>query len=281
MRPLGKNKKARSIQNNKRSINQFRFKKAARRRENVGVLSRKKTLKTCFLNVDGLGDITLEDIKETVDVKKPDLIFLVETKRREEEIGIDINIPGYNLHEMRRSDTAEDKGGGGIAVYTKLADGVLFNVHTPNISNPDAAFVTNERVWITVESESCKTAICGLYLGCQYSDDRNSEWNTLIYQTLQEESFSLRSKGYRVVFLGDFNGHVGDVLGVGVPGNKPGINPNGQRFLDFLSHTNSIHINGSVRTPGQWDTRLTSAPEPGLNPASAVALYTTYCMRCL
>ena len=258
MRPFENKKKVRSIQMNKRRINQFRYKKAARRREYVGVLNRKKTLKTCFLNVDGLGDVTLEDIKETVNIKNPDLMILVETKRREEEIGFDISIPGYNLHERRRSDTAEDKGGGGIAVYTKLADGVLFNIHTPNISNPDAAFVANERVWITVESELCKTAICGLYLGCQYSDDRNADWNTLIYQTLQEESFHLRSKGYRVVFLGDFNGHVGEVLGVGVPGNKPGINANGQRFLDFLTHTDSVHINGSVKTPGQWDTRLTT-----------------------
>ena len=222
------------------------------------MIDKKKTLKTCFLNVNGLGEVTMEDVKDTIKVKEPDIVILVETKRREEEVGIDISIPGYRLYERRRSDMAEDKDGGGIVVYTRLADGLLFNNHTPNITNEDAAFVSNERVWVTVESESCKTAICGLYLGCQYSDDRNAEWNSLIYRTIQEESFSLRSRGYRVVFLGDFNGHIGDVLGVGVPGNKPGINANGQRFLDFLSHTDSVHINGSVRVPGCWATRITS-----------------------
>ena len=243
---------------NRRRVNQFRYKKAAKQREGIGVIDRKKTLKTCFLNVDGLGEVTLENIRETVNVKNPDLVILVETKRRAEEIGTDIDIPGYGLHEVRRSDLSEDKDGGGIAVYTKLSDGLLFNIHTPNITNGNAAFVMNERVWITVESESYKTAICGAYLGCQYGDDRNDEWNNLIYQTIQEESFSLRSRGYRIVLLGDFNGHVGDVLGVGVPGNKHDVNANGQRFLDFLAHTDCVHINGSVRVPGRWDTRRTS-----------------------
>ena len=113
-------------------INQFRYKKAARQREGIGVIDRKKTLKTCFLNVDGLGEVTFENIKETIDVKRPDLVILVETKRREEEVGMDIDIPGYSLHERRRSDMAEDKDGGGIAVYTRLTDGLLLNIHTPN-----------------------------------------------------------------------------------------------------------------------------------------------------
>ena len=201
--------------------------------------------------MDGLSEPTLEDIKNTVQLKTPDVVFLVETKRRLEDTGIDISIPGYRLHETLRSDVANDKDGGGIAVYTKLSDGILFKLHTPDIANPEAVFVANERVWITAESQSYKTAMCGLYLGCQYGDNRNNDWNDTIYRTIQQESFSLRSQGYRLVYLGDFNGHVGDKLGEGVPGNKPGINQNGRKFLDFLDHTDSVHINGSVRVPGR------------------------------
>ena len=173
MRPSKVNKRE-NIRINKRRINDFRLKKAARLREKIGVIKHKKVLKTCFLNVDGLGAVTFEDIKNTVKLKNPDIIYLVETKRRLEDIAIDISIPGYSLHEVRRSDTAGDKDGGGIAVFTKLTDGILFKLHTPDIAGPDAAFVANERLWITVESQSCKTAVCGLYLGCQYSDDRNA-----------------------------------------------------------------------------------------------------------
>ena len=98
---------------------QFKLKKAARLRDSVGVVESKKILKTCFLNVDGLSEATLEDVKTTVRLKTPDLVFLVETKRREEDTGSDINIPGYKLYENLRSDLVNDKDGGRIAVYTR------------------------------------------------------------------------------------------------------------------------------------------------------------------
>ena len=257
MRPFNRTQK-KNTRIPQRRITSFKRKKAVARRENLGVIGNKGKLKTCFLNVDGLNDVTFEDIKNTVDLKKPDMVFLVETKRRCESTNNDINIPDYTLHEACRSDIANDKDGGGIAVFTKVSDGIVFKRYTPDIPDPHAAFVANERVWITVESQACKTAVCGLYMGCQFGDDRNCDWNNTIYQTLQHESFALRSKGYRVVFLGDFNGHVGDNIGEGVPGNTPSINPNGRRFLDFLQHTHTVHINGSVRIPGRWDTRRTS-----------------------
>ena len=59
--------------------------------------------------------------------------------------------------------------------------------------------------------------------------------------------------GYRVEVLGDFNGHVGCVPGVGVPGNNGDVNANGRRFLNFLTVTDSQHVNGNKRlTTGLW-----------------------------
>ena len=43
----------------------------------------------------------------------------------------------------------------------------------PDIPHADLAYVENERHWVTVETQHSKTACCGLYLGCQFSDDRN------------------------------------------------------------------------------------------------------------
>ena len=240
-----------------RRVKQFKFKKAAKLRESIGVIQSKKFLRSSFLNVDGLSEVSLEGVTSTVKKKSPDIVFLVETKRREEETGIDISIPGYSLHEAVRSNLAGDKDGGGIALYTKMSDGILFKKHTPDIVDPSDAFVNNERMWVTVESQACKTAVCGLYLGCQYGDDRHGDWNNSIYRVVQQEAYSLRSKGYRVCYLGDFNGHVGNRPGVGVVGNSPDINPNGRRFLNFLEITDSRHINGECRIPGQLDTMLT------------------------
>ena len=53
--------------------------------------------------------------------------------------------------------------------------------------------------------------------------------------------------------LGDFNGHVGDTPGIGVVGNKPSINNNGRRFIDFLNNSHCVHVNGYQHlTTGLW-----------------------------
>ena len=95
-----------------------------------------------------------------------------------------------------------------------------------------------------MESGGVKTAICGAYFGCQTPDDRHGEWNERMYQTLHQEQSVLRSMGYRIVFLADFNAHVGNDPSTGIVGNNPDVNPNGTRFLDFLHRTSMRHIKG-------------------------------------
>ena len=179
-----------------------------RDRASVGNILTKSVLKCSLLNVNGLNEASLSNIESIINTNRPDVIFLLETKRRIEENGLDITVPGYSVHEARRSNNAGDRDGGGIAVYTRLGDGILFKQHTPDITDQANAYVNSERVWITVESQSCKTAICGLYLGCQYSDDRYGTWNDTIYQVVQQEAFNLRLKGFRIIYLGDFNAHI-------------------------------------------------------------------------
>ena len=235
-----------------KSIKNFKYKL----RENLGALSCKSGLTSAFLNVDGLTESKLEDVSSFVSAKSPDIFFLLETKRRLEDIGSDISIPGYELTELRRSDTSGDRPGGGIAFYTKNTGGLLFERHTPDIIHGDLEYVNNERFWVTINSLQCKTAICGVYAACQYGDDRHGEWNDGLYWVLRQEAFSLRSSGYRVQFLGDFNGHIGNVLGKGIVGNNGDINKNGERFLSFLADCDLRHINGELRMQGDTNSRF-------------------------
>ena len=99
--------------------------------------------------MDGLNEVTFDDVSSTIHKKSQDLVFLVETKRREEDHGIDISIPGYALHEARRSNLAGDKDGGGIAIYTKLTDGIIFKRHLRDIDDENS-YINNERVWLTL-----------------------------------------------------------------------------------------------------------------------------------
>ena len=225
-----------------------------RLRENWGALQCQNDLTSAFLNVDGLSEAKRLDVADFVAQENPDFFVLLETKRRKEELASDI----HDVSEVRRSNTAGDKKGGGIAYYTRNTGGVLFRKHSPNIEHGDLAYVTSERVWVTVESLQCKTAICSVYLGCQYPDDRHQAWNEGIYWVLRQEAIELRAAGYRLQFLGDFNGHVGDSVEHGVPGNNPDINKNGERFIDFLFSCDLRHVNGALKVPGDPASRICS-----------------------
>ena len=245
---------AKTLRNNKRS-SRFISKHKYKLRENVGLVLTKKELKTSFLNVDGLSRTSLADVHDFIDSTDPDVVFLFETKRREEQICFDIGIESYDHFEVRRSDVSKHKKGGGIACFTRKVDGIHFERFHPDLP-ADLEYVNYERVWLKVNSLRTKTAILGVYAGCQYDDDRHAVWNSQLYEVLKAEVNQLRSEGFRIKFCGDFNGHVGSKIGHGIPGNNPDINRNGQRFLNFLDSCSLRHINGECRIPGLADTRI-------------------------
>ena len=230
--------------------------RARKQRVRIGPSELKNDLKTSMLNINGLSDQALADVDDFVLTNQPDIVFLLETKRRYEELCSDISIQGYNCFEVRRSDVSGHRDGGGIACYTRISDGLVIRQYCPDIPQEHLEYVNNERAWVKVESLQSKTAVLGVYMGCQYPDDRHGEWNDGIYWVLSQEIHKLRSEGYRIKFAGDMNGHVGSVLGQGVIGNNPNINRNGQRFLDFLRDCNLRHINGECRTPGDPGTKI-------------------------
>ena len=94
----------------------------------------KEHLSVGLLNVDGLSASTLDDVANAASRRSLDLIFLLETKRRFEEVeenssvaamAMDISIPGYKVNEFNRFDAAHDKMGGGIAVYMSQSEGLM------------------------------------------------------------------------------------------------------------------------------------------------------------
>jgi hypothetical protein len=223
--------------------------------------SQKDNLVIGLLNTDGLSQATLHDVSMAVERKKMDMCFLLETKRRLDEVRHSIDVPGYSVFEVRRSDEAGDRAGGGIAVYLRTKDGILFKRYDPDIPERQYQYVAKERQWILVQSEERKTAVCGLYLGCNTAGNaagKYAEWNDGIFTQVLAEIAALRRDGTRVVLVGDFNAHIGSELGVGIPGNRPDINYNGRCFLEFIMAADLVHVNGATTTPLDWATRMTS-----------------------
>ena len=240
------------VRDNRRQSRGFNSKKV-KLRSVVGVIEKKLNLKCALLNCDGLSLATLEDVKDVCLRKKPDLVFLLETKRREEDIGLKAAIDGYSLTETRRSDAAGDRGGGGIAVYTRQVDGLIYHEFNPEIKNKQHHFVNKERVWIKTESASVKTAVCAAYFGCQTPEDLHGPWNDIMYETLLAEKADLHAQGYRTVIMSDFNGHIGNCEEEGIQGNHPAVNLNGRRLLNFLRDTQMKHVNGQKHLcKGLW-----------------------------
>ena len=105
--PIGRVKQGASKRRNKFNTNH-----KYRLRDRVGVVGSKDNLKTALLNVDGLSDTSLADVQDFVANNSPDVVFLLETKRRMEELGTDITIDDYDHFEVKRSDVSKDKQGG-------------------------------------------------------------------------------------------------------------------------------------------------------------------------
>ena len=186
-----------------------------------------------------------------------DVMCIVETKKRREDKD-KIKMKGFDVHEARRSDADGDKQGGGLAILTRK-DGIVFKRYSPEIEEKDHQFVEKERLWVTYDSKKGKTAVCCVYLGCQNSTDSHGQWNKHILSVLSREVYDLRALGYRVNLQGDFNSWVGsDIMRGGIQGNDDRINRNGQRFVDFCKDNDLVHLNGAVRVPGDWSTRVSS-----------------------
>ena len=233
---------------------------AVSRQANREAETKKTSLKVAFLNVDHLTTPTFFDVVSKVESQALDVVFLFETFRTVEDSHEDIGLADYTKYETLRSEVSEDKKGGGIVAYCKISEGLDVSRIKMEIDMAEEVFVEKERLWIEVKNDhGRKTAVCGVYMGCETPDDRHGVWNDLMFSRLQKEVIELRAKGYRVVMVGDFNSWVGNSLSSGgIPGNREEINKNGRRFLAFLSSVEMVHINGATRTQGDWSTRLTS-----------------------
>ena len=225
-------------------------------KKDLGVVEQHDSLMLGFLNLDGMSEQTFLDVKRTITVKKLDIVGVVETKRRLEQTSSDILIEGFNKIEVMRSDAADDRDGGGLALYSRIIQGLTVKRVSPTIKQEQNFFVEKERLWITATTVTSKTAICVAYFGCQYPDQRFESWNQSMYEVILDEVQEFEAKDYRVMIMGDFNGHIGAAQGVGIPGNKPNINRNGSMLLSFTVGANMKVLNRDCRVEGDSSTRI-------------------------
>ena len=221
------------------------------RDKDVSKVQASDCVKVVSFNCNGWSEMSENDTMELARTQKPGIMGILETKLRQEDGSREVEIPEYDVVDVRRSDLAGDKEGGGILIYTRQAGNVKYREKTFRIKKKEHKHVQNERVWIVAKAGRSKWAFCFVYIAQQKRNDEFGEWNEAIYDVLGKEVTQLRNEGHKIYLAGDMNGWVGAGK-EGVPGNDPRVNKNGERLLSFLESSNMKLLNGTACCSGTF-----------------------------
>ena len=94
--------------------------------------------------------------------------------------------------------------------------------------------------WLLLETGTSRLAVANIYLACVSSKNKNYlEWNTEIYNQLQEYITVLRDLCFGIIMMGDYNARIGKYAGM--EENHAQINDNRKLLLNFVSQ-NEFYI---------------------------------------
>ena len=104
-------------------------------------------------------------------------------------------------------------------------------------------YVEKERQWLLIRGNGGrKMAFLHCYLACQsFTSDDFISWNEDLLRIISREAIILKSKGYIILAMGDFNTHVGCISGL--ENNHEGVNRNEPMFMNFLKEVNLVILN--------------------------------------
>jgi hypothetical protein len=164
---------------------------------------------------------------------------------------------GFSTWKTERSGT--DKGGGGLAILYKDT----LPAHQWNPSVPaHLQYVMNERQWLLLDNQKERCAILHVYIACQTTRNENFlQWNEDLFWMITQEAIKLRSQGFVVLALGDFNSRVGAIPGL--EGNTPDTNRNTPLFMNFIREVNLVIINTLPISKGLFTRFMDSSGRPG------------------
>ena len=163
-----------------------------------------------FLNINGINDHSLIEAENTIKTQDLNIAILAETKIRLENDFEELEINGYKHFQIRRSDAQQDKQGGGLIVYFKTGITTKYEIPINNIEDNELKYVQSERGWIISKNFKTTTATCFVYAAYQNTDNSNIYWNEGIYKVISKEQEKYKNMGYRVIIIGDLNGHIGN-----------------------------------------------------------------------
>ena len=168
---------------------------------------------------------------------------MTEVKLQEGEQLTEFELIGYTQHAFLRVEHAE----GGTIVYTRNDAGLNLEVWN-TLSSP-------ERVWIKVETDTQRFAICNVYLRTNKGKDHSHYTeNKKLLETIQNEAELIQTQGTGILLLGDFNAHVGNESVLGFMAHTHPVNNNGNLLIQFCKELKLTCLNSirwAQQTPDQ------------------------------
>ena len=160
-----------------------------------------------------------------------------ETKEREDGKSVMQHLPGYEMKPLMRKGS--DKGGGGLCLYYR--SNLTAHLWIPKTCSK-YDYVSKERQWLLIKGLTEKLAFLHVYIACQTNrSDSYLQWNNDLFSLLTEETHVLRSQGFSILALCDFNTRVGRLKGM--EENLPDVNNNYPMFLNFIESSNLVIVN--------------------------------------
>ena len=107
--------------------------------------------------------------------------------------------------------------------------------------------VRTERIWALSKGSDEKIAFGFAYFAAT-SVQGHVGFNKKLYELLRMEATQLQDEGFKVVFMGDFNGHLGQRAldnPYGIQGDFSDQNQNGRLMIDFVESMGLEILNNS------------------------------------
>ena len=199
-------------------------------------------LEVGFWNIRALTDERRENVNAIMLNKSYDILCLAETWCRADSKSEPFQIEGYQCMTNEREGAA--RKGGGLVLFVKNKVKVI--PYAPE-SPDEFEEVRTERIWALSKGSDEKIAFGFAYFAAT-SVQGHVGFNKKLYELLRMEATQLQDEGFKVVFMGDFNGHLGQRAldnPFGIEGDFCDQNQNGRLMIDFVESMGLEILNNS------------------------------------
>lgn len=195
-----------------------------------------------------------------------------ETKQQKGACNVVTKIAGFESVECLRPTSAT----GGIMVWLKKGSGKAVR-KWDTVAADTISWMNSERVWIIMEDDVTKVACCAVYM--RVNSPIKSDFyrqNKELLDQITEEIRELKSRGFVINIIGDFNARVAANDNFNFVNYPHSRNENGTLLMDFAS-TNSLFCLNPMTWNGKAAEDFTFQRDLGIRVVRSLIDYSLGC----